>query len=203
MKPGQHDDDDCPATTRRQAIRGAAVTCLPLVAGCLGNGNGDTPDDGHDERADDEIDEEETVYPLILVDPEAYDGGDHAAPDGLAVQLHVTGDHFHWHHVPLEVPLDGDLTLEVVFHETVVEEGAIETGQAELDVRLTEDSPEGFLEVAVNGTHLTLSGVDEGEGGLVFSVRRDAEVVLETRATNPLDVEVVELDDPMEKNVVA
>lgn len=99
---------DC-RCSRRAFGGGATMVGIALTAGCLGDHRDD--ENRSDEAAPDQQTEspaetgddtapdtgsDSTVFPLLLVDPDRYDGGRTANPAGLVVQLHSSSnDHFH------------------------------------------------------------------------------------------------------------
>lgn len=199
--PGQHPskggtDTDTP--TRRRVLHGLATAGLLGLAGCVGgddsdsgNGNGDDTADGNGDDGDGVSDVAPELrlngraltdtFPLSLI---AADSGETVGE----VQWHET--YSHWHFEPLEVPLDGWLTVRVEVLDHNLEEipvGDDETYQ--VAVETTDDTPPDLLQVDLSDDVVSIRGTEQGQGGLLFSVM---EGETEHWTSPPLVVEVSE-----------
>lgn len=171
----------------RRAYIGLVAGSTLAIAGCLETG--DEPED--DEQAE-EIEEQlqlngvvlRSSFPMQLFDVET---------DEHIAEVHYHAVESHWHYMPLEIPLDGWLTTRARVFDR--EDEPIPIGpdeRFEITVGRTEDTPADLVEVEISsGDVVNFHGVSTGEGGLVFALVEDDEIVWESPK---LLVEVVDTD---------
>ena len=107
---------------------------------------------------------------------------------GVSAYWHVD----HWHGGIPEIPIDGRVSLRAVFEDDqgrVLPLGDDEPFQ--FDARLTENAPEGIVEIESHGDHIHLIGQETGRTLVVFQLVHDGEVLWETDEAS-MDVEVVD-----------
>jgi hypothetical protein len=184
-------------TTRRRLLKtSSAVAVATPLAGCLGTGDRDTPeDDGEDEDDDRDPDLKingrylSDAFPIEFVEPdfgETTGFGD----DARLVDIHWHGmENSHWHQGPLEIAGGETRSGRTRFLEAGAEE--IPLGPEETftqQVHTTEDTPDSLFETTVDGTHVDIRAGDGEAGELVFELWADDE---RRWRSPPLPVEIV------------
>jgi len=149
-----------------------------------GGGSDEESDGESDEGSDDgetEVREDlragdhvlSSEFPIHFYDAETED---YQGRGAAYVQAH--SDHVHWHS-ELEVPVDGQRTfrIEVVDRDRETIPVGSE-GDLQLDASLTEDTPDDFVDIAVQDdlVHF-IAGSDTGEGSFVLDLLEGGEVV--------------------------
>jgi hypothetical protein len=157
---------------RRTVLRTLAGTGVVGLAGCLG---GD--ESGSDETSEDETETSEDVpterqlngvimrsfFPIRLYEP---------GKNTKISEIHYHEDFSHWHFTPLQIPLDSWRTVETKLYNADDEEVALGADkQFQLGVSRTEGTPEDLLQAEITDALVSLQGVSEGDGELVFHIR--------------------------------
>lgn len=159
---------------RRRFLGGAVGVGSVLLAGCSG------------EETEPATETPEDVDPRLLVGGKALDPSfpvELVEPDdGTRIaNIHWHGDGYsHWHYAPVEVPLDGQRTVEAHFNDREREPIALgQDGNPRLVVTPAEENAD-LLEAEVDGIRVTFGGLGEGEGELRLQLDDGEEITWES-----------------------
>lgn len=158
-----------PQFTRRQFVLGAVVGGGIFVAGCSGSENEEPDDDDVNPELGINGKALSSSFPLELFDPQS---------DNLIANVHWHGDFSHWHFGPLEVPRGDPRSVRVQFNDrdmNAIPIGPDETYQ--VAVHRTGDTPDDLVEVTARDSVVDIRGLSQGQGGLLFGLEQDGDVV--------------------------
>lgn len=175
---------------RSYLLLGAAVVSSGL-AGCLedalGGGddeNGIESDSGRNDSSDGSDDGDRTlnpVNPVELVVPTVEPRDGFVRSDELVANVHGHNGDAHWHQAPLEVAPREERTVRVRFLDEERSEFPIaDDDRYRLRASVSEATPDGLLDLEVDGDFLTVRGRERGQGGITVALVEEGELLWES-----------------------
>lgn len=171
---------------RRQYLVGVAASGTLALAGCSSGGG----DDGEPE-AESETDTSDAVYDGLRLDGhvmspsfpfELYESETRVA------QIHWHDEGGDWHQAPLQVGVEERGEFDLRINDPDLDPiPAGEGEQYQIGAELTAETPDGLAEIEVTDAVLTVSGQQEGEGGIIFNIFSEGE---EIWRSTPLPLEI-------------